>query len=172
MPRTPGASGAQAGPALGVLACSFSFWLCLCYDWKTVFPLTISRYHSSKTWKRPLWGESQRNKSLAPAQRERLGLKVYRGHMLLSDLVSKPWTGIWTSNTTQPNEFSVAFIFVSVRFPEWQPCYCTSPSHVRPTEAVLIGRNRDESQILGTQDCQIHWAINQCFCKTYSAELA
>lgn len=170
MPRTPGASRAQAGPASGVPACSFSFWLCLCYDWKTVFPLTISRCHSSKTWKRPLWGESQRNKSLAPALRETLGLKVYRGHTLFSG--SKPWTGIWTSTTAQPNEFSVAFIFVSVRFPEWRPRYCTSPSHVRPTEAVLIGRNRDESQILGTQDCQIQWAINQCCCKTYSAELA
>jgi len=80
---------AQARLPRGMLAYPF-FWygFYLCYDWKTLFPLTISGCHSLKTWKRreDCGGGSRRNKSLDPVLEEALGLKICRGQRLFSVL--------------------------------------------------------------------------------------
>ena len=121
--------------------------------------LKLPLFKDMEERERSPWGESQ-GKEPGSCPEETLRLHIYRGPSAVRSFNQQTVDWRPDQQYPRPNEFSVASVFVAVRSPEWQPCYCTSPNltptrmwHVGPTEALLVSRNRGgRSQSLGTPD--------------------
>ena len=141
--------------------------------------LKLPLFKDMEERERSPWGESQRNEP-GSCPEETLGLHIYRGLSAVCSFNQQTVDWHPDQQYPRPNEFG-GFCFHGSSFSRMAALLLHRSNPNSHTDvacgahrgsACKQGQRREKPILGNSRFCHLQWLIDQCFCKTYSAQLA